>query len=409
MNRFLTRLLGRSEPAPMQTSAAPEETRSWSPWDWFEVSHAAGEPIVTPETSVSCSAVWACVRVLSESVASLPLHVYRRLERGKERDGKHALATLLHDEPNPLMSSFTWREVLMAHVLLWGNAYSRIERKRGVVVGLVPIAPDRVIPDTKGGKLVYRVATESTQETLEPADVLHVPGLGFDGVQGYSPIRIARTALQLTMSAEKYGARFFRNAARPSGVLKVGHALGGTAYQNIKESWKAYQQGAENSGQVVILEDGMEWQSLSMPHEDAQFLETRQFQVAEIARIFRVPPHLIGDLTRSTYSNIEMQSIEFVTHSVRPWLVRIEQELNRKLFRGTDRFVEFSVDGLLRGDIRTRYQAYAIGRQNGWLSANDIRAMENQNPIDDGDVYLNPVNLAPASLDDEPKPAQGNQ
>ncbi len=405
--RILDWLLGRSTATP---APEPERKSMWIPPDLYDYVPASSGVSVTPETAVTCTAVWACVRVLSETVASLPLHVYRRMAKGKERAPEHTLYGILHDAPNPDMSSFTFREALMANALLWGNAYARIERARGKVTALVPLMPDRVQPERdQAGKLRYRLDGGDT--FLSPANVLHVPGLGFDGAAGYPPIRAARQAVGLALAAQEFGARFFGNGSRPGGVIESPKQLDDTAVERLRAAWQALHGGPANAHKVAVLEDGVTFKPIAVNPDEAQFLETRQFQVAEVCRVFRVPPHLIADLSRSTYSNIEHQSLEFVVHSVRPWLVRWEAELNRKLFAGTEYFAEFLVDGLLRGDVRARYQAYAIGRQNGWLSANDIREMENLNPIEGGDEYLTPANLQQMPVADPPsderKPQEG--
>lgn len=365
---------------------------------------AASGVTVNESTAMRCTAVYAAVRILAETIASLPLPVYRRLPGGgKERAHDHPLYRILHDQANEEMTSFVWRETLMGHLALWGNAYSEIERNQaGEVIGLWPLRPDRTWPerDPKSGKLVYKTLLPDGKGVVLPADrVLHIPGLSFDGLVGYSPIRLAREAIGLALAAEEFGARFFANDARPGGVLEHPGKLSQEAHERLRKSWEEMHQGLSKKHRIAILEEGMKFHEVSIPPEDAQFLETRKFQVTEIARIFRIPPHLLGDLERATFSNIEHQSIEFVVHTIRPWLVRWEQAINTKLFSEAERrvyFAEFLVDGLLRGDIESRYRAYAIGRQNGWLSANDIRELENMNPIPGGDIYLIPLNMVPA-------------
>lgn len=361
---------------------------------------------VTETSALRVTAVYACVRVLAETVATLPLVVYRRQKpRGKLRDPSHPLYTVLHDQANTEMTAMQLRETMMAHVLLWGNAYASIERDgAGNVVGLWPLLPDRtyVVRDDKTGKLVYITTLPNGEQVLLPWDqVLHIPGLSYNGIVGYSPIQCAREAIGLALAAEEFGARFFGNGARPGGVLEHPATLSDEAYKRLRSSWESMHRGLNNAQRLAILEEGMQYKPLTIPPEDAQFLETRKFQVTEICRLFRVPPHLVGDLERATFSNIEHQSIEFVVHTIRPWLVRWEQAINMKLLTPLERrrfFVEHIVDGLLRGDIASRYNAYAIARQNGWMSANDIRELENMNPIPGGDVYLVPLNMQDAAV-----------
>lgn len=354
-------------------------------------------------TAMQTTAVYACVRILAESIAGLPLHVYAYRGEGRERVPGHPLFTILHDAPNPEMTSFVFRETLMVHLLLWGNAYAQILRDRaGRVAGLYPLLPNRMsVNRDEDGRLYYtyqRVTDENPNfkrggEVILPAeDVLHIPGLGFDGLIGYSPIAMARNAVGMTLACEEYGASFFANGARPGGVLQHPGVLKDPA--KLRESWQAVYGGAANTGKVAVLEEGMTYQQIGIPPEEAQFLETRKFQVDEIARLYRIPPHMVGDLDKSSFSNIEQQSLEFVKYTLNPWVVRWEQALQKSLLLPEERkryFIRFNVDGLLRGDYQSRMQGYAVGRQNGWLSANDIREMEDMNPIpaeEGGDTYL---------------------
>ena len=358
-------------------------------------------------TSVS---VFAATRVIAESVASLPLPVYKRLDpRGKERATSHPLYALLHDRPNPNMSSFTFREALQAHLCLWGNAFAEIETNgAGRPIALWPITPDRVKVTREGTTKYYIVTVDNRQIRFESNQILHIPGLSFDGLVGYSPVQLARQAIGLALATEEFGARFFGNGANPGGVLTHPNTLSEEAQKRLKKSWEEKASGLSNAHRIQILEEGMKWEKIGVPPEDAQFLETRKFQVSEIARWFRVPPHMIGDLDRATFSNIEQQSIDFVTHSLRPWLVRWEQVLNWDLFgERSPYYAEFVVDGLLRGDTQARYAAYNIGRNAGFLSANDIREMENMNPLPgkQGDLYLVPLNTQPADqVGKQPQP-----
>lgn len=356
---------------------------------------------VNQHTALSISAVWACVRVLSESVASLPLILYRRrADGGKERATGHPLYGILHDAWNDEISSFQARETMMAHLLTWGNAYAQIVRStRGRVMALSVLRPDRMqVRRRRDGALEY--VYPGVEPPFRADEVLHIAGLGFDGLRGYSPIAMQRRAISYAMTAEEFGEAWLQNGSTPGLVLKYPGVLSEQAYANLQASIEARHQGPGNANRLMILEEGMDVDKLSIPPSDAQFLESRKFQVAEIARIYRVPPHMIADLERATFSNIEHQSIEFVVHALRPWLVRWEQAISMQLLTPQERragyFAEFLVDGLLRGDIQSRYQAYAVGRQNGWLSANDIRRMENMNPIPGGDVYLVPLNMIPA-------------
>ena len=375
----------------------------WSRFGFFFGGSTSGKA-VNERTAMQMTAVYACVRVLSEAVAGLPLHVYRYREDGsKEKALKHPLYRILHDEPNPEMSSFNFRETLMGHLLLYGNAYAQIIRNgRGEVVGLYPLMPAKMTVDRdSGGNLYYLYsrgsddapeAGENGQVYLPPDQVLHIPGLGYDGIVGYSPIAMAKNAVGLGIATEEYGAKFFANDASPSGILEHPGVLKNP--DKVRESWNKLFRGSVNSHQIAVLEEGLKYQPIGISPDQAQFLETRKFQLNEIARIFRVPPHMVGDLEKSSFSNIEQQSLEFVKYTLEPWLMRWEQAMGRRLFTDSEKesyFIRFNVEGLLRGDYESRMNGYAVARQNGWMSANDIRELENLDRIPaelGGDLYL---------------------
>lgn len=354
-------------------------------------------------TAMQTTAVYACVRILSETLAALPLQLYRYTAGGKERVYDHPLYHILHDEPNPEMTSFIFRETLMSHLLIWGNAYAQIIRDRlGRVQGLYPLRPDKMTVCRDESGQIYYIYTKTTDENpaikpygqvpLRKDEVLHIPGLGFDGLVGYSPIAMARNAVGMTMACEEYGASFFANGASPSGVLEHPGVLKDPA--KVRDSWNAVYQGSANAHKVAVLEEGMKYQQIGIPPEEAQFLETRKFQLDEIARLYRIPPHMIGDLEKSSFNNIEQQSMEFVKYTLDPWVIRWEQAMQKALFLPEEKkqyFLKFNVNGLMRGDYESRMTGYSIGRQNGWLSANDIREMEDMNPVPDeegGNLYL---------------------
>lgn len=369
----------------------------------FRFGRSSSGQTVNEKTAMQMSAVYACVRIIAEAIAQIPLNVYRFTEDGgKEKDPRHPLYFLLHDEPNPEMTSFIFRETLMSHLLLWGNAYAQIIRNgMGEVVGLYPLMPDRMEVDRdEEGNLVYTYtkyfdeagARHRYEQVKLPAwQVLHIPGLGYDGLIGYSPIAMARNAIGMSMAAEDFGATFFANGATPGGVLE--HPGIVKDPERLRESWHAQFSG-KNSHNIAVLEEGMTFKPMSIPPEEAQFLETRKFQIDEIARIFRVPPHMVGDLEKSSFSNIEQQSLEFVKYTVGPWVARWEQSLAQALLLPSEKkryTIKYNLDGLLRGDYESRMNGYAVGRQNGWLSANDIRELENMNKIpaeEGGDEYL---------------------
>lgn len=371
-------------------------------WAFLFGGTSAGKA-VNERTAMQTSAVYACVRILAESVASLPLHVYRYNKGGgKEQNYHHPLYRLLHDEPNSEMTSFVFREVLMTHLLLWGNAYAQIIRDgHGYPIALYPLLPDRMtVERSTNGELLYNYQSDKGQAKLRRDSVLHIPGLGFDGLMGYSPIAMAKNAVGLALATEEYGATFFANGANPGGVLE--HPGVVKDRERLRESWQSQFSGA-NTHKVAVLEEGLKFHQMSIPPEQAQFLETRKFQINEIARIFRVPPHMVGDLEKSSFSNIEQQSLEFVKYTLDPWVVRWEQSFQQALVLPSEKstvFIKFNLDGLLRGDYQSRMQGYSVGIQNGFFSVNDVRELEDLNLLpteDGGDLHFvngNMVKLA---------------
>lgn len=376
----------------------------------FFMGNSSSGKTVTERSAMQMTAVYACVRILSEAVAGLPLHFYRyKADGSKEKAIDSNLYHLLHDEPNPEMSSFVFRETLMTHLLLWGNAYAQIIcNGKGEVIALYPLMPNKMSVDRdENGKLYYTYtrsdcepnAMNGSSVVLEPKDVLHIPGLGFDGLVGYSPIAMAKNAIGLAIATEEFGSKFFANGAAPSGVLEHPGTIKDPS--RVREAWQSQFGGSGNSGKVAVLEEGMKYTPISISPEQAQFLETRKFQINEIARIFRVPPHMVGDLEKSSFSNIEQQSLEFVKYTLDPWVVRWEQSLSRSLLSEDEKkqyFFKFNLEGLLRGDYQSRMNGYAIARQNGWMSANDIRELEDLDklsPEQGGDLYLVNGNMLP--------------
>ena len=360
-------------------------------------SKAAGK-VVNERTAMQTTAVYACVRILAESIASLPFHIYkRRIDGGKEKATNHYLYNTLHDEPNSEMTSFVFRETLMAHLLLYGNAYAQIIRTGwGRVVALYPLLPSHVSVEREqtgryAGQIIYTYHSEDGEVRLQRDNVLHIPGLGFDGLIGYSPIAMAKNAVGIAIATEEYGSKFFANGANPGGVLEHPGKVGNL--ERLKADWNEAYRGSGNSHRVAILEEGLKFHQMSIRPEQAQFLQTRKYQLNEIARVFRIPPHMIGDLEKSSFSNIEQQSLEFVKYTLDPWIIRWEQTLKQSLLLPSEKDnydIKFNLDGLLRGDYASRMTGYSTGRQNGWLSVNDIRELENMNriPVEEGgDLY----------------------
>lgn len=376
-----------------KSRAEPKNSLFGSTYSFFFGSTSSGKT-VNERTAMQTTAVYACVRILAETIASLPLHTYMNTGSGKEKARGHPIYYLLSDSPNPEMTSFVFRETLMGHLLLWGNSYSQIIRNgHGKVVALYPLLPDKMkVGRSENGEIYYLYTSEGKEYLLRNTEVLHIPGLGFDGLIGYSPIAMAKNAIGMALATEEYGAKFFANGANPGGVLE--HPGVVKDPHRIRDSWNQVYQGTSNAHRVAVLEEGMKFSPIGIPPEQAQFLETRKYQTEEICRIFRVPPHLVGDLERATFSNIEHQSISFVVHTIRPWLVRIEQSINKALFTEKEKekyFVSFLVEGLLRGDYESRMRGYSIGIQNGFMSPNDVRSLENMNPIppeEGGNTYM---------------------
>lgn len=362
--------------------------------------------MVTEQSALSFSAVFAAVKILGESVSSLPLFLYRRLPGGgKEVAREHTLFPILHDLPNPEMTVCEFLELMMMYVLLWGNAYAEIERNAiGDVVALWPIHPARVRPRRlkPSAPLTFDVTLPlgAGRVTLSRSQVFHVRAFALDGVEGISPIRFHREAIALGIAAEQFGARFFGQGMQAGGVMEHPKTLSDEAHQRLKTSIRERQSGLEHAHRILILEEGMKFNKLSIPPDDAQWLQTRKHQILEVARIFNLQPHKLKDLDRATFSNIEEQNIDYVTDSLSPWLVRLEKVIARDLLTTAERadvFAQFKLEGLLRGKTTERFSAYAQARQWGWMSVNNILDLENRNPIGPaGDIFLSPMNMLSA-------------
>lgn len=361
---------------------------------------------VSPEGALQFVTVYACVRLIAESVGMLPLVLYRRLQpRGKERATEHPLYTLLHQAPNREQTAMELFGNMAGHLALWGNAYCEIELDgAGRRIGLWPLRPDRmtmdVDPDANEYVYVYEMPT-GERVVLPRYRVWHVRSWGTEAGMGKSPIALARESIGLGLAAEEFGARFYANDSRPGGVLRHPGKLSKDAVTKLRDSWQVAHQGLGNSHRVAVLEEGVEWQQVGIPPDEAQFLETRRFQETQICQLYSVPPHMIGITERSTSwgTGIEEQGISFIKFTLLPYLRRIAQSVTRDLMRPEEKqvlFAEHLTAALERGDIRARYAAYNTGRTGGWLSVNDIRDMENLNPLENGDVYLQPLYMTEA-------------
>jgi len=352
---------------------------------------------VSPTNSLEVTAVWAAVRRISSTMASLPLHVYARTEAGKEVARNHPVYQLLHTRPNPWMSSFVFRELVVAHLLIVGSSFIEVERNgAGIPIALWPIHPLNVdVKIQRDGSPLYVVTVDGQPIPLSPDTVIHIQGFSLDGCRGLVPVSVARNAIGLAKASEQYGATWFGEGGVPSGVLSHPGQLDEEGRANLRKSWSAIHSG---KSRLAVLEEGMAYSPLAVAPEVSQFLESRQFSVSEIARVFLIPPHLIGDLSRSTFSNIEQQSIEYVQHCIQPWCARVEQELTHALLDG-EYFAEFNLSGLMRGDSKSRAAYYATMVDRGIFSVNECRALENMNPVDGGDVLRVPLNMAPLPKD----------
>ncbi len=389
----------------------PSDERYWGTAAQASISGVR----VDAETALKISTVWACVGLISETIASLPLVMYRyRGDDGRERARNNPLYSILHDRPNEQQTAAEFREMMTGHVLLRGNAYAQIvPGPRGPVDQLIPIHPDRIPPENveklPNGRLRYQVRQDDgTKRAFNQEDIFHLRGPSKDGVTGMSIIEYAKDSFGLSLAAERYGGRFFRNDSRPGGVLKTPNKLSKGAADRLKSGWVTAHT-VTNQHSVAVLEEGLEWQQVGVNPDEAQFLETREFNAEDVCRWFRVPPHMVGLTSKATSwgSGIEEMGIGFVTYTMMPWLTRWQQTISRDLILAPDTyFAAFVVEGLLRGDIGKRYTAYATGRQWGWLSVNDVRRFENMNPVENGDIYLQPMNMTEAGWEAPITPAE---
>ena len=355
---------------------------------------------VTPTSALQIAAVFSCVRVLAESFGQLPLELMERDGRSRRPATSHPLYWMLHLSPNPEMTSAELRMTMMSHLATWGNAYAQIVYDRaGRRRELWPLRPDRIRPLRQpDGRLIYEYSGADGQlVVLDRSEILHVRGVSFDGITGYSPIGLSRRAFELKQQMEEFATAFWANDARPGVVLKHPKVLGPTAQENLRRSWEERHQGPGRTNRPAILEEGMDISVIGMPQSDAQFLESQKFSRTEIAAIFRVPPHMIGDLERATFSNIEEQAQEFVDYTLLPWVELWKQAIARDLLDANERkryYAHFRTQALLRGKHIDRAQFYSSLQRIGAMSPNDIRELEDMNPIDGGDVYMVPMNMS---------------
>jgi HK97 family phage portal protein len=390
------------------------DERAWNPSLWNLVgSQSLSGETVTEQTALTYSAVYNAISLISGTIASLPLHLMQRKEKTKRLADDRKLYRVLHDEANPYMTAKGFREVMMAHILAWGNGYAeKVVDNWGEVVALWPIAPNRVRLDMKDNELVYRISVGGEEITLPRDRILHIPGLGFDGYTGYSVIAMARKSIGLGMALETFGSLYFEQGTHPGVIVSHPSELSPAAHANLKTSLVETYSGLGKSHKLMLLQEGMKLEKLGIPPNDSQFLESRQFQIPEIARWFNLPPHKLKDLTRSSYSNIESEQTSFVIDSLLPWLVTLEQNYNMQLLTEFDKqlsgrgryYFKHIVEGLLRGDAASRATYYREMFNIGAMSINEIRDKEDMDPVKGGDIHLVPMNMT--SLENAGKPPE---
>lgn len=387
--------------------------KAWNPGLWqLQGSQSLSGENVTEQTALTYSAVWNAVSLISGTIGALPLHLMQRKGKKKNIVDDRKLYRIMHDQANEYMTAMAFREALMAHVLTWGNGYAEIVRNGyGEVDKLWPITPNRVTPFMRNDELVYRIRMPGEQDILLPREqILHIPGLGFDGFQGYSVIAMARKSIGLGMAMETFGSLYFGSGTHPGVIVSHPGQLSAQGSTNLRESLVTEYSGLGKSHRLLLLEEGMKVEKWGIPPDDSQFLESRQFQIPEIARWFNLPPHKLKDLTRSSFSNIESEQISFVTDSILPWLVRLEANYNMQLLTTSDKslsgygrlYFKHIVEGLLRGDAVSRAAFYTVMLDKGVMSINEVREKEDMDPVKGGDIHLVPMNMT--SLENAGKP-----
>jgi HK97 family phage portal protein len=374
----------------------------FTPGRRFGIIDADGAIAISPIGDVTAAlqsaAVWACCRLISEAVSTLAVHIFRVTPEGKDRAINHPYWRMLTTQPNPLMTTPQWVQTTVLHLMLYGNAYTLPEWIDDEVVALWPVPPDRVrIVQLAGGSYVYRMTDASGRsQDYAPLEILHFRLFSLDGIVGLSPIEYHRLSFQIDGLTRLYSATLYTNGGRPSGVLKYPGNLSKEQIAQIRQNWKLMHSGPTQAGGVAVLEGGTEYQPLAIPPEQLQFIEQQRFSIEQIARLFGVPPHLIGADNKPTYASVEQQSLEFRQYRIQPIVTNLERTIQAALLEAPYSY-RFNLAAFERSDIKTRYAAYAVGRQWGWLSVNDIRELEDFNSIGpEGDVYLTPLNMKPA-------------
>jgi HK97 family phage portal protein len=389
-------------PKAIQNLSVTDE-KAWNPslWNLIGSQSLSGEN-VNEFTALNYSAVWNAVSLISGTISTLPLHLLRKSNKKTVQVIENPLFRVMHSQFNPLMTAQVGREVMAAHILTWGNCYAEkvVSPYSGEITELWPIPPNRVKPKMQDGNIIYVITVGSKEIELGRENILHIPGLGFDGFMGYSVINLARKSIGLSMAMETYGSLFFSQGTHPDVTIRHPRTLEDP--KTFMESFSSQYSGLSNSNRVLLLQEGMELEKIGIPPEDGQFLESRQFQIPEIARWFNLPPHKLKDLTRSSFNNIESEQISFVTDTILPWLIRFEQNYDLQMLTDPQKikqmmYFHHNVDGLLRGNSKDRAAYYRIMFQLGAMSSNDIREKENLDPIDGGDEHFVPLNMIPLS------------
>ena len=371
-------------------------------WQELAGTPSSSGVVITQDNAMTLSGVYNAVSVYADAIASLPINVIQETEKSKEKLFNHPLTRLLSKEPNSLMTSYAWRQIFIPQLLLWGNSINLIEFQKGGSrrpIALMPLHPSTInkIELDDNENLIYFIELDDRKLKVDSTQVLHFRGKG-DNIWGKSVIDYAKDNLGLGKATEDFGAAFYKNGANANGILMSDNALDKKAYQNLEKSWNKSHKGANKSHKTAILEQGMKYETISIPQDSAQFIETKRFSIEDIARWFKLPPHMIADLSRATFTNIDAQDLNLVKHSILPMVINIEQEIDRKLFREqekSDHYIKMNLEGLLRGDIKTRYEAHRVGIQNGFMTPNEARRLEGMNPIEGLDNTWMQTNTAP--------------
>jgi HK97 family phage portal protein len=397
---------------------ALNDPKAWNPslWNLYGAQSLSGE-VVTEDTALTYSAVWDAVNLISNTISALPLHLMQRNDNKKRIADDYRLYRVLHDQANPIMTAMIFRKVIMSHILLWGNGYAEIIRNGyGDVVELWPIPPNRVRVEADSEyKLSYLVRVDNREFRFPRENILHITGPSFDGLMGYSVIGMARKSIGLGMALETFGALYFGQGTHPGVIVSHPGQLSTQANDNLKKSLTEGYSGLGRSHKLLLLEEGMKLEKIGIPPNDSQFLESRQFQIPEIARWFNLPPHKLKDLTKSSFSNIESEQISFVIDSILPWLVLLEQNYQMQLLTESDKslsgrgrlYFKHIVEGLLRGDSAARATYYREMFNIGAMSINEIREKEDMDPVQGGDIHLVPMNMT--TLENAGKPQEPKQ